>query len=1392
MKTIDYFSLIKSFICLFFLLFTLNQAGVTADKPNYQSLLKEFQNADHATYGEVPLWWWEGAKMSKERVTWQLETLADKGVKAVCPIQRSPGRCNPQSFDPDWWDMFRYANEECQRLGIKLWAYDQIGYGHYGWLEKASARTRDEDTYKLDFQTTDVKQGQNYQFTLPQGKVILARAYPLENGIANDERSIDLSDNIKDSQLSWKVTDNECRIVIIVAKPQYAFYLSDKASDAFIDMLYGKIERTLGKDSMGTSFAGVFQDEHPPTATDNYTEELANIFAQRFGYNIGRAIPALHFDIGPKTPKYRTDYYDVYLELVERTYWKKIYDWTEERNILTSHDNWGRNNIYTQSRGYIDYFRTQRWFSSPGYDDAGQHAVTERNYYDAKIASSIARLYNRPRVWNEAFHSSGWGRTTDQTLSWLSVGMALGANLYDEHGLYYSTNASTWEHAAPDPHWRQPYWHYYGALSDWVTRTSYLMSQGQHIVDAAVHYPVISLLADVTHDKAEIDYNLYMRLSQTLYEAEIENDIVDDNSILNGEIMDGKLWMGGNGYRALVFGPEKTMRLSVLEKVHEFAKNGGTVLFFEKLPAASTEFGRDDSKIQKLWMSMLGVSKKTIMETKDPIIRRMPNKGLVAYAPSNYKLLPQIITRNIDRDFQSQDGGIYFNHRRIDDADIYLVQNVKEGVNHLQARFRVDGVPEIWNPFTAQVQSVDQFERKDGYTYIKHRLEGNIATFVIFKSGEVQSKINREYRIQPKEKELSDQWVFSVMSTRDNRWGEFRWPPSDEKFGPEIRVFKYKEEQEGANVSAWNKTDFNDRSWTKNTYSMGPYWLILGSLPASQEISKTFIASLPQSSAGSTIQLNGQNYTWQNIEFSKQIGLAKAVPWGGHSGYPDGHIDRNFIQLPEGRKVLFTHINSPKEQRFGLCVELRNSNARLWVNGEEQPFEDAVGNLPLLKGKNEILLDLPDGSGGKLYVQKTPPTIQTMSEAAQNAVTPDLRDAHWIWVDEAHACYLRKTFELNEIPQAARLIVTAFSGYRLYVNGVKLEEEIGPWARWDYPESFNITPYLREGENVIGLWGQLYFGQNVNQDAMGHRGALLTLKTRGKDGDEWSMVTDQTWKGVDQEETGWQSPGFDDSNWPNATQRAPMGAEPWGTSLLKNIGKVSEPKRPLSVNLASPYLECFDEVSDIIYDIKPNNSKSIGWYRFNAPPGLHQMNLHTNADAQVWINGKQAQLNKGIVIVQNPPTAVSQVSIRMKMEKGKYGGAAFPKPISLQLKDGLIETGDWKNFAMPTYSGIGIYKQTVSFAQEELKKKTILDLGIVRVAAEVLVNNKSVGVRLARPYKFDISSYLREGDNTIEVRVANTIAPHYTTIPALHIGPTESGLLGPVKLLQELPDQLDQ
>jgi hypothetical protein len=70
-----------------------------------------------------------------------------------------------------------------------------------------------------------------------------------------------------------------------------------------------------------------------------------------------------------------------------------------------------------------------------------------------------------------------------------------------------------------------------------------------------------------------------------------------------------------------------------------------------------------------------------------------------------------------------------------------------------------------------------------------------------------------------------------------------------------------------------------------------------------------------------------------------------------------------------------------------------------------------------------------------------------------------------------------------------------------------------------------------------------------------------------------------------------------------------------------------------------------------------------------------------------------------------------------------------------------------------------------------------LDLGEVRDVAEVWVNGKEVGARLWPPYRFDVTSALRPGRNTIRVRVGNVVNNNYGDFQP-------SGLLGPVTLLR--------
>jgi len=444
-----------------------------------------------------------------------------------------------------------------------------------------------------------------------------------------------------------------------------------------------------------------------------------------------------------------------------------------------------------------------------------------------------------------------------------------------------------------------------------------------------------------------------------------------------------------------------------------------------------------------------------------------------------------------------------------------------------------------------------------------------------------------------------------------------------------------------------------------------------------------------------------------------------------------------------------------------------------------------VGSLPLRRGVNEVLIDLPDGGKGMLHAQAHPPTARALAHVTQ-ATAPPFRRSQCIHVSDSGSGYLRKTFELQQRPTRAKIIVTAYTGYRLFVNGHQVEEDIGPWAKWTHPEIVDVTKYLRAGENVVAAWIQVLAGQNVHGRASDQALAFAMHATLA-DGTSVDIVSDHGWKRSVREVAGWETIDFDDSTWKPVEVFGPVGIKPWGTAPVDNLGAARAPRRQLAVNMPSPYLTCFDEVPDIEYDVKPPQQRWFGWYRFLAPPGLCALNLHTTAPARVWVDGKPVVVARGVARIARVPVHVSRVAIRLEMQPGAYGGAAFPVPIALELDGGMIEPGPWSDYAVPTYAGIGVYRQTVKMTAEESTRPTELDLGAVLVAAEVLVNGKSAGVRLARPFTFDLTGMAHAGDNTLEVRVANTIAPHYTVTNQSHdLGPTESGLLGPVVLRQRL------
>lgn len=94
----------------------------------------------------------------------------------------------------------------------------------------------------------------------------------------------------------------------------------------------------------------------------------------------------------------------------------------------------------------------------------------------------------------------------------------------------------------------------------------------------------------------------------------------------------------------------------------------------------------------------------------------------------------------------------------------------------------------------------------------------------------------------------------------------------------------------------------------------------------------------------------------------------------------------------------------------------------------------------------------------------------------------------------------------------------------------------------------------------------------------------------------------------------------------------------------------------------------------------------------------------------------------------------------------------------------------------PVFSGKMRY--TFRFDAEKKGSRIFLDLGKVGQNATLILNGIDLGIRINRPYWFDITDALREGENIAQVVVSNTLAPRVRDHFSHNLQLSPAGLLG--------------
>lgn len=145
-------------------------------------------------------------------------------------------------------------------------------------------------------------------------------------------------------------------------------------------------------------------------------------------------------------------------------------------------------------------------------------------------------------------------------------------------------------------------------------------------------------------------------------------------------------------------------------------------------------------------------------------------------------------------------------------------------------------------------------------------------------------------------------------------------------------------------------------------------------------------------------------------------------------------------------------------------------------------------------------------------------------------------------------------------------------------------------------------------------------------------------------------------------------------------------------------------------------------------------------------------------------------------------------------------GLGAPAQTQLNALTSLSENSD---AGIRYFSGTAAYENTLNVPSINKNARYWLDLGDVKNLAEVIVNGKNVGITWKKPFRIDVTEALKQGSNSIQVKVTNTWVNRligdaqpgvtnkitFTTMPFYKAESPllPSGLLGPVKLVAATP-----
>ncbi|MBT2500154.1 hypothetical protein J7E25_13760 [Agromyces sp. ISL-38] len=1305
-------------------------------------------------YGPVPLWWWSGERLDPERLRWQMRQLVEQGIWQAVVMNLAPTgplygalADDPPFMSEEWWEIFAGACADAEELGFQIWLYDQIGFSGANLQGRVIAAHPQFAGRSLSQARVDATSG-DVELAVPEDADALGAWFAAHDG------SPVVPVSIEEGRARHRQAPGE--LVLCFASVRGFDYFSPAACDALLDSVYGEYERRVGK-HFGRGIGGVFQDELPDVPT--WSNDFASRFRDHTGYDLLEVLPALWGDALPTgaagaevdADRVRLDYHSARARFARAAFFDPLAARLDQAGLACGFDQQSparEGEPIGATAHYGDYLETHSTYAIPGSDHWG----------DSKIHSSLAHAHGHERVWIEAFHSSGWGGTLEETYDWLSPFLRRGANLYDPHAVYYSTRSGWFEWAPPSTCWRQPYWPGYHVFAEAVTRLSSVLTAGEHVASTVLLFPTEFVQSRLTADGRDLgardaervyfDLNgmtpWYAEQRGILERAGVDYDTLGAHSLRAAEVSGDELRLRGERYRNVVLPATEVIPADVAALLAALAEQGGRVIC---IGAAPTRFVDRELAPDAPGRFAALLSAGRILRVDDvedvPRMLRASAVSVVADAPVLHRVIGdthliaaiahdertgtvQPMLPEFGEAWESGD----FNWKR------YWQRLSSEGYHFVPPAGRaltvrlngaglegLDGVAgQLWDPRTGLRRDVPLTRLGDGA--VEAHVDFSVGSIALLVVGpDLPAATAPVLGERRSSQELDGPWLVSPESTLDNSWGDL-----DDV------------EQRGVvPIQVWEFDHEDDENGDDDENGEG------GANGERRRVLATF---------GPFAEVAGPDGDWTRAEWSLSRGIRKD-PIHDESLGPNGYVPEEFLLwrgvTPGGRYRVRTTITVPDDPAIRLAVGA-NAGRSIRVDGVElAPGEP--GYLTFHAG-------LPTGSR-VLEIEFT--AAGTGDLRAYFALTTDLeRFARPEWIEAADeparstSVVFSTTFEASSGVADARVQLSSEAPSTLVVNGVEIgrQSDFDPYAarRFTRVHPYDLRDVLRDGGNIL----------EVRSTDVGRPVAIRLDSVPAIDGG-----------------LGIRS----DASWTVTRELAPV-------PVSQRLMQYEDPRygclvpRPHPLQRAG-WLEresVHESVVTLVPDVAPRPGR-VETLTFDVPIGTIEATVPTSIP---WEVRASDVVRSGDRLVFDRPAAMDRrLTLSFRPEDGRRAGALLDGPIAVTVTPVEAELRPWDELGLSALGGAVRYARRCRIERPE-GTRAVLDLGLVRGTTEVRVDGVLVDTLFAGPWRSDVSEAVEHGgEHLIEVTVRGTLAPYLdvaSPTSAVMAGQTRHGLFGPVRL----------